>query len=128
MFRQTILVAAMIGLTTAGGAMAQSTAPASIADTAKGKALVDSKGMTLYSFDKDSGGKSACNGPCAANWPPLAATSGAAMGDWSMITRDDGSKQWAYKGKPLYVFAKDAKPGDTKGNGVLNGAWHIATP
>jgi predicted lipoprotein with Yx(FWY)xxD motif len=128
MFRQTILVAAMIGLTTAGGAMAQSTAPASIADTAKGKALVDSKGMTLYSFDKDSGGKSACNGPCATNWPPLAATSGAAMGDWSMITRDDGSKQWAYKGKPLYVFAKDAKPGDTKGNGVLNGAWHIATP
>ena len=128
MFRQTILVTAMIGLTTAGGAMAQSNAPASIADTAKGKALVDSKGMTLYSFDKDSGGKSACNGPCAANWPPLAATSGAAMGDWSMITRDDGSKQWAYKGKPLYVFAKDAKPGDTSGDGVLNGAWHIATP
>jgi predicted lipoprotein with Yx(FWY)xxD motif len=128
MFKQTILVAAMIGLATAGSAMAQSTAPASIADTAKGKALVDSKGMTLYSFDKDSGGKSACNGPCAANWPPLAATSGAAMGDWSMITRDDGSKQWAYKGKPLYVFAKDAKPGDTKGDGVMNGAWHMATP
>jgi predicted lipoprotein with Yx(FWY)xxD motif len=128
MFKQTILVAAMIGLATAGSAMAQSTAPASIADTAKGKALVDSKGMTLYSFDKDSGGKSACNGPCAANLPPLAATSGAAMGDWSMITRDDGSKQWAYKGKPLYVFAKDAKPGDTKGDGVMNGAWHMATP
>jgi predicted lipoprotein with Yx(FWY)xxD motif len=128
MFKQTVLVAAIIGLATTGGAMAQSTAPASIADTAKGKALVDSKGMTLYSFDKDSGGKSACNGPCATNWPPLAATSGTAMGDWSMITRDDGSKQWAYKGKPLYVFAKDAKPGDTKGDGVLNGAWHIATP
>jgi predicted lipoprotein with Yx(FWY)xxD motif len=128
MFRQTILAVAMIGLATAGGAMAQSTAPASIANTAKGKALVDSKGMTLYAFDKDSGGKSACNGPCATNWPALAATSGTAMGNWSMITRDDGSKQWAYKGKPLYVFAKDAKPGDTKGDGVLNGAWHIATP
>jgi predicted lipoprotein with Yx(FWY)xxD motif len=128
MFKQTVLVAAIIGLATTGGAMAQSTAPASIADTAKGKALVDSKGMTLYSFDKDSGGKSACNGPCATNWPPLAATSGTAMGDWSMITRDDGSKQWAYKGKPLYVFAKDAKSGDTKGDGVLNGAWHIAAP
>src|SRR3984957_17176338 len=128
MFKQTVLVAAMIGLATAGGAMAQSTAPASIADTAKGKALVDSKGMTLYSFDKDSAGKSACNGPCATNWPPLAAPSGTAMGDWSMITRDDGSKQWAYKGKPLYVFAKDAKSVDTKGDGVLNGAWHIATP
>jgi len=45
-----------------------------------------------------------------------------------MITREDGTKQWAYKGKPLYVFAKDAKPGDTMGDGFLNGAWHIATP
>jgi predicted lipoprotein with Yx(FWY)xxD motif len=127
MFRQTILVAVVIGLATAGGAMAQSAAPTSVANTAKGKALVDSKGMTLYAFDKDSGSKSACNGSCASNWPPLAATSGTATGDWSIITRDDGSKQWAYKGKPLYVFAKDAKPGDTKGDG-LNGAWHIATP
>ena len=48
--------------------------PAKIADTAKGKALVDGKGMTLYTFDKDGGGKSMCNGPCADNWPPLMAS------------------------------------------------------
>jgi Secreted repeat of unknown function len=41
------------------------------ADTSKGKPLVDSKGMTLYTFDKDAGGKSMCNGPCADNWPPV---------------------------------------------------------
>ena len=105
------------------------TAPAMTAETAKGPALVDSKSMTLYTFDKDMGGKSMCNGPCAANWPALMAASGsAASGDWTMVTRDDGTMQWAYKGKPLYTFAKDTKPGDITGDGFLNGAWHIAKP
>ena len=89
--------------------------------------LTNAAGMTLYTFDKDSAGKSACNGPCAANWPPLAAAGGAAgSGDWSIVTRDDGSKQWAYKGKPLYTWAKDQKPGDKTGDGVANNAWHTA--
>lgn len=102
---------------------------AKVADTPKGKAYVDSKGMTLYTFDKDAGGKSACNGPCATNWPPLMAAADAkASGDWTIVARDDGSKMWAYKGKPLYTFAKDTKPGDTTGDGFLNGAWHIAMP
>ncbi|MDI4635317.1 hypothetical protein J7U46_19800 [Pelomonas sp. V22] len=84
--------------------------------------------MTLYTFDKDGGGKSNCNGPCAANWPPLmAAADAAASGDWSLVTRDDGSKQWAYKGKPLYFWVKDAKPGDRTGDG-FNKVWHTATP
>ena len=48
-----------------------------------------------------------------------------AFGDWSVVTRDDGTKQWALKGKPLYTYAKDARPGDGSGNGV-DGAWHIA--
>jgi predicted lipoprotein with Yx(FWY)xxD motif len=87
--------------------------------------MTDAKGMTLYSFDKDAGGKSACNGPCATNWPPLMAGADAkASGDWSVITRDDGSKQWAYKGKPVYTWTKDSKPGDKTGDGFLNGAWH----
>src|ERR1700754_3078255 len=90
--------------------------PAKIADTPKGKAYVDAKGMTLYTFDKDSAGKSACNGPCATNWPPLMAAADAkASGDWTIVTRDDGSKMWALKGKPVYTFAKDTKPGDTTG-------------
>ena len=62
-------------------------APAKSADTLKGKALVDAKGMTLYVFDKDAAGKSNCNGPCATNWPPLIATAEAkASGDWSIVT------------------------------------------
>jgi predicted lipoprotein with Yx(FWY)xxD motif len=92
--------------------------PAKTADTSKGKALVDAKGMTLYVFDKDAAGKSNCNGPCATNWPPLVATADAkASGDWSIVTRDDGGKQWAYKGKPLYTWSKDAKAGDVTGDG-----------
>lgn len=92
----------------------------------EGGKLVGSNGMTLYTFDKDSGDKSNCNGPCAGNWPPLmAADSDKAMGDWSIITREDGKKQWAFKGKPLYFWVKDQKPGDTTGDGV-NQVWHVA--
>lgn len=95
----------------------------------EGGMLVDSAGMTLYTFDKDAAGsgKSVCNGPCANNWPPLHATgSDQASGDWSVIVRDDGSKQWAYKGKPLYHWVKDQKPGDKTGDGFLK-LWHVAT-
>ena len=90
--------------------------------------LTGDKGMTLYTFDKDAAGsgKSVCNGPCATNWPPLmASASDQAAGDYSVITRDDGSKQWAYKGKPLYYFAKDKKAGDKTGDGV-NKVWQVA--
>lgn len=126
MFRTTL--AAMALMASVGCALAQ-TAPAKTADTAKGKALVDAKGMTLYVFDKDAGGKSACNGPCAQNWPPLLAAADAKpAGDWTVVTRDDGSKMWAYKGKPLYTWKNDKAPGDTSGDGFANGAWHIAKP
>ena len=122
MKRIAMTVAAML---MAGAALAD---PAMVGDTAKGKTFVDAKGMTLYTFDKDAGGKSACNGPCATNWPPLLAEGDAmAMGEWTMITRDDGAKQWAYDGKPLYTWAKDAKPGDITGDG-FNGVWHVAQP
>jgi len=90
--------------------------------------LVTSSGKTLYTFDKDADGKSACNGPCAANWPPLMAEASAkAEGAWSIVTRDDGSKQWAYQGKPLYTFLKDEKAGDRVGDGFKN-VWHVAKP
>ncbi|MDX6804440.1 hypothetical protein SCD90_00045 [Terrihabitans sp. PJ23] len=102
--------------------------PAKIGQTEKGPALTDAKGMTLYTFDKDAGGKSACNGPCAVNWPPLSAPQGAkGSGSYSVVTRDDGSLQWAYKNNPLYGWVKDKKPGEVTGDGV-NGVWHIATP
>lgn len=92
--------------------------------------LTGSNGMTLYTFDKDAAGsgKSMCNDACATNWPPLMAKEGdMASGDYSIITRDDGKKQWAAKGKPLYFWSKDAKPGDKTGDG-LNNVWHAAKP
>ncbi|MBY0324107.1 MAG: hypothetical protein K2X72_35670 [Reyranella sp.] len=96
---------------------------------AKNGMFVNAKGMTLYTFDKDTAGKSVCNGQCATNWPPmLVADGGKAAGDWTIVTRDDGLKQWAYKGKPVYGWVKDTKPGDTTGDGFLNGAWHTAKP
>jgi predicted lipoprotein with Yx(FWY)xxD motif len=124
---RTSLTAIAISAVTMSFAFAA--APAQTATTSKGPALADAKGMSLYTFDKDAGGKSACNGPCAANWPALKATdSDKPAGGYTVITRDDGSKQWAYKGKPLYTFVKDQKPGDTNGDGFLNGAWHLAKP
>jgi predicted lipoprotein with Yx(FWY)xxD motif len=90
--------------------------------------LTNPAGMTLYVFDRDTAGKSACNGPCATNWPPLMATESAQpSGDYSVVAREDGMKQWAYKGKPLYTWSKDQKPGDKTGDGV-NNVWHIAKP
>ncbi|KLN55230.1 hypothetical protein [Variovorax paradoxus] len=93
-------------------------------------ALVGPNGMTLYTFDKDTAGngKSACNGGCAANWPPFMATdSDKPAGDFTIVTRDDGKKQWAAKGRPLYYWSKDTKPGDKTGDGV-GGAWKTAKP
>jgi predicted lipoprotein with Yx(FWY)xxD motif len=126
MSRTFAAVAALTLILTSTAAFAEM---AKVGDTSKGKAFVNSKGMTLYTFDKDTGGKSACNGPCATNWPPLMAADGEKAGaDMTVVTRDDGKKMWAYKGKPLYTFAKDTKAGDTTGDGFLNGAWHFAKP
>jgi len=75
--------------------------------------LTNEAGMTLYTFDKDAAGsgKSVCNGPCAKNWPPLmAAADASASGDYSIVTRDEGGKQWAYKGKPLYLARRAVAP------------------
>jgi len=96
--------------------------------TSLGPTLVDAKGMTLYTWGNDTiPGKSACNGLCASNWLPLVAAADAApAGDWTVVTRDDGTKQWAYKGKPLYTYKSDANAGDVSGNG--RGSWAIAKP
>ena len=126
--RNTFILA-IAAITTAATVAFAQMAPTKTGDSAKGKVLTNDKGMTLYVFDKDSGGKSACNGPCTGNWPPLTATAGAmAMGNYSIITRDDGGKQWAYKGRPLYAWKNDKKPGDITGDGFLDGAWHVAQP
>jgi len=124
-----ISIALAAGVAIASGAAYAQMAPAMTGESAKGKVLTDAKGMTLYTFDKDMGGKSACNGPCAANWPPLmAAVDAKPASDYTIIARDDGAKQWAYKGKPLYTWKNDKKAGDITGDGFANNSWHIATP
>lgn len=93
----------------------------------EGGVLVNASGMTLYTFDKDvaGSGKSACNGPCIALWPAVAAGVDAMAGDaFSVITRDDGSQQWAYQGKPLYTYATDKKAGDRLGDNFKD-MWHV---
>ncbi|MDZ5431469.1 hypothetical protein T3H00_02150 [Pseudomonas fluorescens] len=112
-----LLLAAALALPT----MAFAAEPAMM----KGGVMTDHKGMTLYTFDKDTGGKSACTGQCAENWPPLMAEAGAkAEGKWSVIKRDDGTMQWAYDGKPLYYFVKDKAPGDMTGD-KMKDVWHV---
>ncbi|OZI29125.1 hypothetical protein CEG14_21070 [Bordetella genomosp. 1] len=94
----------------------------------EGGVLVDAKGMTLYTFDKDAAGKSNCNDQCAKAWPPLMADAGAkAQGDWTVVKRDDGTSQWAHKGKPVYLYVKDAKPGDKTGDNFRD-IWHVIKP
>ncbi len=118
---------AVIATLAAGVAFAAE--PAGPAPKVNNGMFVTAKGMTLYTFDKDTVGKSVCNGQCATNWPPaLASDDAKPMAPWTIVVRDDGLKQWAYKGKPVYAFAKDGKPGDTTGDGFLNGALHIAKP
>jgi predicted lipoprotein with Yx(FWY)xxD motif len=88
--------------------------------------LVGGNGMTLYTFDRDAPGtgKSACNGPCATLWPPLMAqASDQPSGGWSIVVRDDGSRQWAYKGKPLYYYQNDKQAGDKTGDNFRD-VWH----
>jgi predicted lipoprotein with Yx(FWY)xxD motif len=90
--------------------------------------LVDAHGMTVYTFDKDvaGSGKSACNGQCAENWPPVMAGDAAMAAPYSTVVRDDGSKQLAYKGRPLYTFVKDKKAGEREGDKKMN-VWHVVT-
>jgi predicted lipoprotein with Yx(FWY)xxD motif len=101
--------------------------PAPVHKAADGT-LVDAKGMTVYMYDKDTAnsGKSACMGKCAENWPAVKAGDTEPSPPYSTITREDGTKQLAYKGKPLYTFKKDQKAGDKIGDKAMN-AWHVAT-
>jgi predicted lipoprotein with Yx(FWY)xxD motif len=122
MFRTVFSLLAAVLLTLSVTATAQPKPAMKAADGS----LTNAAGMTLYVFDRDASGKSACNGPCTVNWPPLMVVGdGGAAGDWTIIVRDDGTKQWAFKGKPLYTWSKDAKPGDKTGDGV-NSVWHVA--
>src|SRR5690606_33317692 len=115
------------------GSMGSPTSPSQVPSTptqAADGTLIGPTGKTLYFFSKDQkgSGASSCYDTCATNWPPLdVAATAKPIGDYSIIVRKDGSRQWAYKGQPLYYYAKDAKPGDKTGDGV-GGAWKVARP
>jgi predicted lipoprotein with Yx(FWY)xxD motif len=86
--------------------------------------LTDAAGRTVYTFDKDTAGKSNCSGGCLTVWPAFAAKAGAkAEGDFGVIEAG-GARQWSFKGKPLYYYASDAKAGDQLGDG-MGGVWHV---
>lgn len=121
----SLAAAAMLLAACASGPMSSTAGSPPLA--MKGGMLVDARGMTVYTFDKDvaGSGKSVCNGDCAVKWPPVMATAGdKPSGDYTVVTRDDGKRQWAFKGKPLYTWPEDQEPGDVYGDNY-NKVWHV---
>ncbi|WP_027569776.1 hypothetical protein [Bradyrhizobium sp. URHA0013] len=105
------------------------TSPAKVILTKQGPTLVDLNGMTLYYYERDTTGKTSnCNGKCVESWIPLSATADAkAIGDFTVINRNDGSKMWAYRYRPLYTSPADKAPGEANGNATTL-QWRIARP
>ena len=90
--------------------------------------IMNEKYMSLYFYSKVTNGVSKCNGACAKAWPPALMPAGTQMPEsYSLIRRGDGTMQIAFKGQPLYLYAKDRKIGDTKGDGA-QGLWVLARP
>jgi predicted lipoprotein with Yx(FWY)xxD motif len=101
-----------------------------------GRVLVDARGRTLYLFEKDKNGQSACSGACASSWPPLIANGSAMAGTGavakllSTTKRSDGAAQATYKGHPLYLYAGDSASGQTNGQGLdqFGAEWYVLAP
>lgn len=90
--------------------------------------LVSSSGLTLYVYDRDvaGSGRASCTGDCSADWTPYAVSgSSYAPAEYTIITWPDGTRQWAYKGRPLYMSPRDTDPGDRMGSGE---GWNTARP
>jgi predicted lipoprotein with Yx(FWY)xxD motif len=133
--------------TTSPASAAASSAPTTPAPSAAGSALTlktakgskgiwltNSAGRALYVYTLDKGKASECYGACAKAWPPLTTTGPVTISgqftvsaDLGVITRTDGTKQVTYGGHPLYYFAGDTAPGQTKGDGV-GGKWFLVGP
>lgn len=98
-----------------------------------GQILVDGEGRTLYLFTPDEAGTSTCYDDCATAWPPLLVTGDITVGpglddsDFSTATRTDGGDQVKIGNWPLYYFATDVAPGDTKGQGLFD-KWYVVSP
>ena len=117
------------------GSSARLTAVAS-GPSALGRIIVDSHGRTLYLFEKDRRGASACSGACLVYWPPLltsgapTATKGARPSLLGSIRRADGTRQATYAGHPLYLFSGDTRRGQTNGEGLkdFGAGWYVLMP
>jgi predicted lipoprotein with Yx(FWY)xxD motif len=122
---------------TASSGSGGGSATVDVADNSQlGKILVDSKGLTLYTFAKDTGTTSMCSGACAKGWPPLIASGkatagrGVSSGVLGTTKRSDGSMQVTVAGHPVYTFVEDTSAGQVTGNGstAFGGAWNVVTP
>jgi predicted lipoprotein with Yx(FWY)xxD motif len=134
-----VALAAVIGGTSAGAHSSSSAHPAKAATiqlkkVAKlGKILTNKSGQVLYLFEKDKHGKSACNGQCAAGWPPALTTgkpkAGAGVSSSKLGTtkRKDGKMQVTYNGHPLYAYIGDSGPGKANGEGskAFGAEWYV---
>jgi predicted lipoprotein with Yx(FWY)xxD motif len=127
--RLIFVVPVLIALAHVGGnvrAAETAKAPAGVTTriTGAGVFFADAKGMTLYTYARDDKpGKSACIDDCLKIWPPLVAADDAKDdGHWSVIVREEGTRQWAYRGKPLYTYVRDNYPGGAFGDRLGN-AW-----
>jgi predicted lipoprotein with Yx(FWY)xxD motif len=115
---------------------AQSRTVVKVGKSSLGRMLVDANGRTLYLFEKDKNGKSACTGTCKSFWPPVMAKgkprAGAGVKSSLLGTtrRSDGGVQVTYRGHPLYRFALDKKAGQTKGEGLedFGAHWYAVSP
>jgi len=122
------------GVPTTSGSTAQVATVSVASDPILGNYLVASNGMTLYMYANDTSSVSKCTGTCAASWPPytpvlnapLTAGSGVS-GALASTSREGGTLQVTYKGKPLYFWQGDTRTGDTTGNG-MQGVWSVAKP
>jgi predicted lipoprotein with Yx(FWY)xxD motif len=100
-------------------------APNFMARTSIGRVMTTPQGATIYTFGNDEIGKSNCRADCATQWPPIiAAAEARPYGRMSLVRREDGRRQWAYDGRPLYTYADDELHGDVKGENVGN-VWHV---
>ena len=122
-----ILLTVASGNSYGQGGQAVLPAEVTVQKSITGPVFADAKGLTLYTFDRDAAGKSVCSAACARNWQPLRVPDLAndIVGEWATVRRDDGSRQWAYNGKPVYTFAGDTKAGEVTGD-ETDSTWHIA--
>jgi predicted lipoprotein with Yx(FWY)xxD motif len=131
-----LIAAAALVAGGAGAASQTSRATIKVRTVSLGKILVDAQGRTLYLFEKDKRGKSACYGQCAKFWPPVLtsakpkAGTGAKASLLGMTRRKNGTEQVTYAGHPLYRFLEDKRAGQTKGEATkfFGAEWYVLAP